>query len=171
MTGNFPSALNERKRRRFPITSHWISSQWVEKCQSKRLNFLGISRWRTAVLLSTLRITTAKANLSTRFPDFFYFNRSSGCGRHIYCGTHGSQRKFSFSVMLTGECRAWTLLFISLAELDSSSGILFNNSALPNDCCLTNWILYSVQRTCAKPLWFIHSNAEENYYYRILIVY
>ena len=49
-------------------------------------------------------------------------------------------RKFSFSVMLTGECRAWTLSFISLAEPDSSSGILFNNSALdlPNDCCLTN---------------------------------
>ena len=107
--GNLQSALTEGDRRHLPVASHSISSL----CQSKQLTSLCIARWQTVVLLlSTLRITMATANLCSWLPVFLC---PPGFGCHIRCGTHEShglpkQGKLSFSVMITVEYRRGTLL-------------------------------------------------------------
>ena len=71
--GNLQSTLTEGDHRHLPVTSHSIFSL----CQSKQLDSLGIARWQTVFLLSSmLRLITTMANLSSGFPVFWSFSWS-----------------------------------------------------------------------------------------------
>ena len=118
MPRNLQSILTEGDGRHLPVTSHSISSP----CQSECLTSLGITRYRTVVLLSSRLHITAMAK-SSCFQSFC-FNHSTDCGCYIHCGKHKSHRwpkqcKLSFSVMLNGECTKLNQSFNSLTEPDS----------------------------------------------------
>ena len=89
----------------------------VAPCESKWVTSLGITRWQTVVLLSTLHIIMATANLSSWFS--VSFNCSPSCDSHIHCGTNGWPKVSSHFQSCLLANTVLNRLFICLVELDS----------------------------------------------------